>query len=104
MYKLEIFEPHAKVIREIYNLVYEKGYCGGSIVQYLNKKAKTEDHFKSSTGGKWNTGVVNFILRNPFYKGYTTYVKRRYKDDKFSAQSQDTWILSCFVSFTALLL
>ncbi|MBE0343414.1 hypothetical protein E4V51_24095, partial [Paenibacillus sp. 28ISP30-2] len=45
-----------------------------------------------STGSKWNTGATNFILRNPVYKGYPTYGKRKSKEGVFAAKSREDWV------------
>lgn len=92
--KLAIDEKESVIAKEIFRLVYEKGFGAGRIVKYLNNQAKIEDGYKSRSGGNWNTGVINFMLRNPIYKGYMTFGKRRYISDKYSTQSNEEWILS----------
>jgi site-specific DNA recombinase len=89
--KLAIDEEQSKVIRIIYDFVYSLGYGSNRIVKYLNSP---EVNIPSSTGGKWNTGVINFILRNPIYKGYMVYGKRKSEDGQFKMASQEEWILS----------
>lgn len=87
---IKIDEEQSKIVYMIYMLVYEKGYGGNRIAGYLN-----EQGIPSAKGGKWNAGVVNYILRNPLYKGYFVYGRRRSDEDgHFTTQSKDKWILS----------
>lgn len=90
LFKLEINQDESEVVKNIFNLVYEKGYGGNRITRYLN-----ENNIKSSTNSKWNTGVVNYLLRNPIYKGYMTYGKKKsINGERHAMQIRDLWILS----------
>lgn len=87
--KLVIDEEEAKIVKLIYDLVLTKGYGIGRIAQYLN-----EHNIPSPTGKKWRAGVVGYLLRNPIYKGYLTYGKRRSNKDGRVCQPMEDWILS----------
>ncbi|MBD2871584.1 recombinase family protein [Paenibacillus arenilitoris] len=87
--KLVIDEGQANVIKRIFNSVYEEGLGSNRITKYLN-----EENILSHSGGKWTTGTVNFILRNPIYKGYMAYGKRKSNEGLYEMQSKDNWILS----------
>jgi len=89
--KLAIDEEQSKTIRMIFDLVFSSGYGANRIVKHLNSP---EIDIKSSTGGKWNTGVINFILRNPIYKGYMTYGKRKSDDGLYKMTSSNEWVTS----------
>lgn len=91
--KLAINEYEAIVVRFMYNLVYEKGYGGWRIAKILNEKGKENAQYLTRSGGKWNSGVVNFTLRNPIYKGFPGFGKNRFKGDKHSRQDIKDWIL-----------
>ena len=89
LYKLVIDEEQSKIVKIIYDFVYSKGWGANRIARYLN-----ENNVPSYTGKKWNAGVINFILRNPIYKGYMVYGKRRSDEGIFSMQPKEKWILS----------
>lgn len=86
---LAIDEEQSKVIHTIYNLVLTKGYGANRITKYLNKH-----NIPAKNGGKWNTGSVNYILRNPIYKGYISYGKNRLDGDSVKRTKKEDWILS----------
>lgn len=85
--KLEINEDQAVVVRQIFAFVKEEGYGSNRIAKYLN-----ECGIKTGTGANWNTGSINFILRNPIYKGYPSYGKRKSKEGVFETRSRDEWV------------
>lgn len=87
--KLSIDEETKDNVIKIFDLVYSYGYGSGRIASYLNDK-----NIPSSTGGKWNTGTVSYILKNPIYKGYMTYRKRTTENDSQTNLPKDKWILS----------
>jgi len=88
--KIEIDEQEAEIVRLIFNLVLEKGYGGNRIANYLN-----EHGFLTRTGKKWIMGTVNYMLRNPMYKGYLVYGRTAGKCSKLKhCQPVDKWILS----------
>ncbi len=47
----------------------------------------------SATGGNWTAGVINFILRNPLYKGFPAIGKRKSEMGVFNMQDPEEWIL-----------
>ncbi|MCP1312684.1 recombinase family protein, partial [Paenibacillus tyrfis] len=67
-----IDEETASIAYMMYMLVYNDGYGSNRIAKLLNEKG-----IPSYTGGQWNAGAVNYILRNPIYKGYPAYGKRK---------------------------
>lgn len=88
--KMVIDEEESKIVELIFKLVYEKGYGGNRIAKYLNEKG-----IPSSTGGKWNSSVINYMLRNPQYKGYYTYGKTKSDEDGLlTTQEREEWIMS----------
>ncbi|MDN5276706.1 MAG: site-specific recombinase [Clostridiales bacterium] len=87
--KLVIDEEQAEVIRLIYDLVLTKGYGIARIAHYLN-----EQNIPSPTGKPWRAGVISYILRNPIYKGYMCYGKRKSARDGRTYQPMEEWILS----------
>ncbi|HEY0827573.1 MAG TPA: recombinase family protein [Bacilli bacterium] len=87
--KLKIHEEQAEIVRMMFNCVYEFGYGSNRITKLLN-----QNKVPTGTGGTWTIGVVNYSLRNPIYKGYMAYAKRKNDDGIFSVQSKDKWILS----------
>ncbi len=74
----------------IYDLVYSQGYGANRIAKYLNSE---EVNIPTSTGGKWSAAAVNFMLRNPLYKGMPAYGKKR-KDDTglMRTAAKDNWV------------
>jgi DNA invertase Pin-like site-specific DNA recombinase len=70
LFDLEIHPEESKIIKKIYELVFHDNYGGNRIVKFLNKNS-----IPTKTGGKWGCSVVNYILRNPIYKGYMVYNK-----------------------------
>lgn len=84
--KLVIYEQEAAVIKQIYDLVYNKGYGSNRIQQYLNEK-----NIPSPSGNQWSRASLQHVLTNPIYKGYLVYGKR---NNNGRNQSKDKWILS----------
>lgn len=87
--KLVINKEEAEVVRKIYDLVYSEGYGCNRIANYLN-----DNNIPTKTGILWNTSVINYILRNPIYKGYMVFGKNIFNDNKYSRQDNSKWILS----------
>lgn len=88
--KLKILPEEADVVKLIYKLSVEQGWGGHRISKYLN-----EHNIPTKKNSKWTVSVVNFILRNPIYKGYLTYNKTSVKKNGTQGRvgSKD-WILS----------
>lgn len=55
----------AKIVALIYLLSNKKGYGGNRIAKYLN-----ENDIKTRNGYYWRATTVDYVLRNPVYKGY----------------------------------
>lgn len=66
-YYIEIYEPEAKIVRQIYDR-YSKGISIKEIVYELNKK-------KNDKQTQWDYYKVYRILNNEFYKGTMVYGK-----------------------------
>lgn len=86
--KLAINEDQAVIVRQMFAFVKEEGYGSNRIAKYLNERG-----IKTGTGANWNTGSINFILRNPIYKGYPTYGKRKSKEGVFETKGREEWIM-----------
>lgn len=83
--KLQINEEEAEIVREIWRLSDEELMGGKRIATLLNKKG-----IPSKSGGKWNGSVVNYMRRNPIYKGYMTYGKNTQR----ARLDESEWLLS----------
>lgn len=89
----------------IYLLSNKKGYGGNRIAKYLN-----ESGIKTRAGYSWRATTVDYILRNPIYKGYIVssrsslskngkvktnkpneWVQSREKNDELVIISEDIW-------------
>jgi len=87
---LEIDKDESKVVKEMFDLVYLQGYGGVRIAKYLNQK-----DIPPRYTDKWSLGVVNYILRNPIYKGYMAYDKTTSLETGLSKRLKpEDWILS----------
>lgn len=87
--RLEIDTEQAKVVRLIFDLSIKDRFGGHKVAQYLNENA-----YPAKMGGQWNACNVNYILRNPVYKGYLAYGKTSAKGGTQRRMSSDKWILS----------
>ena len=88
--KLEIIPEQAEVVKLVYKLSTEEGWGGHRIAGYLNER-----NIPTQKNSKWSVAVVNYMLRNPIYKGYLTYNKTSVKKNGHQGRvgSKD-WILS----------
>ncbi len=85
-----IYEKEAVTIRLIYELIAIKGYGTDKVAIYLNKKGIK----RRKEGCLWDSNVILEIVRNPIYKGYVSFGKRRRNRDGNIRKSKDTWIIS----------
>lgn len=87
--KLQILR-RSRDSKEVYKLSTENGWGGHRIARYLN-----EHNIPTKKNSKWTVSVVNFMLRNPIYKGYLSYNKTSVKKNGTQGKvgSKD-WILS----------
>ncbi len=72
--KLKILPEEAEVVRLVYSLCAEQGYGGRRISIYLNER-----NIPTKKGIQWTVSVINYMLRNPIYKGYIAYNKTSVK-------------------------
>lgn len=80
-------EETNKIAYLIYDLVYSQGFGSNRIAKHLNDRG-----VHSATGGKWSSGAINFILRNPLYKGCPAFGKRRSEEGKMKNTDRDAWV------------
>jgi DNA invertase Pin-like site-specific DNA recombinase len=89
LYKLAIDETESEIIKKIYNLSYEEGYGSSRIANWLNEK-----NILTRSSKLWNISAINYIFRNPIYKGYMSYGKSTRKSGSPIVQDKSDWILS----------
>ena len=87
LFDMVIDKNESEVVKTIFNLAYELGYGGNRIANYLN-----ENNIPTRENKKWSLTSVNYLLKNPVYKGYPAYGKKTCKDGQIN-QSQDKWVL-----------
>jgi len=75
-------------------LVYEKQYGSNRIAKYLNENSFKKENYRPNNTSLWSASSINTILRNPVYKGYITYGKRKYENEAYHHQQREDWILS----------
>lgn len=80
----------AKIVSLIYLLSNKKGYGGNRIAKYLN-----ENDIKTRNGYFWRATTVDYILRNPIYKGYLVSSKTAFgKNGKMKTNKPNEWVQS----------
>lgn len=84
--KLVIDDCESEIVKKMFNLVHDENYGTNRIASWLN-----ENNIKSKSGSTWRATTINYILKNPLYKGYFTYDKRS-SDKKTNPESK--WIYS----------
>lgn len=87
---LSIFEKEAKIIRLIFDLIVDKEYGVDKVAIYLNQ----HNIKRRKEGTYWNSHMILEIVRNPIYKGYVSFGKRRRNRDGNIRKSRDTWIIA----------
>lgn len=87
--KKVIYEPEAKVVRLVYDLSYRLGWGGYKIAVELNSRG-----IPTKKNSQWSAAVVNYMLRNPIYKGYNAYGKTKQKGKKQGRTNPDNWIVA----------
>lgn len=89
-----INEREAEIVRLMFEFSSRWGWGGQLIANYLNDPASGEFHVPSPEGGKWLPGRIDYILRNPVYKGYPTFGKTIGKKDGGKRTTKDQWVSS----------
>lgn len=75
---LIINENEAIIVKEIYKLYLSNRYGTGKVAKVLNQK-----NMKTKSGAFWNMNTVNYVLKNPIYKGTLRYNYRVNKEQYF---------------------
>lgn len=87
---LSIYEEEAKVIRLIFNLIVGKKYGTDKVAIHLN-----ENNIKRRKEGcLWDSNIIIEIVRNPIYKGYVSFGKRKRNRDGNIRNSRDEWVIA----------
>ncbi len=87
--EMVIDEEESKIVRLIYSLAVDLGMGGQRIALYLNEHA-----IPTRKGSKWGLSVINYMLRNPIYKGYPTYGKTTAKTGANKRLNPEQWLIS----------
>lgn len=88
LHKLEIVPEQAEVIKNIYDLSFNKEFGSSKIAKVLN-----EGKYKElAPNDYWKSGTITSILTNPIYCGITAYKRREKKDGKYHTIGNDNWI------------
>lgn len=85
-----IYEEEAEIIRQIYELIAIKEYGTDKVAIYLNRKGIK----RRKENCLWDSNIILEIVRNPIYKGYVSFGKRRRNRDGNIRKSKDTWIIA----------
>lgn len=87
---LTIFEDEAKIIRIIFNLIAEEQYGIDKVAIYLN----SEGYKRRKKEILWDSNIINDIVKNPIYKGYVTFGKRKKSREGNIRNKKENWIIS----------
>ena len=85
-----IYEEEAKTIRLIYELISLKQCGTDKVAVYLNR----EKIKRRKEGCLWDSNIILEIVRNPIYKGYVSFGKRRRNRDGNIRKNKDTWVIA----------
>ncbi len=85
-----IYEEEAKTIRLIYELISLNQYGTDKVAVYLNQKGIK----RRKEGCLWDSNIILEIVKNPIYKGYVSFGKRRRNRDGNIRKNKDTWIIA----------
>jgi len=88
LHNMVIDDEESKVVKLIFRLATEQGFGGYRIAKELNNRG-----IPSRKGGQWGLAVVNYMFRNPIYKGYIAYSKTHYKGEG-GRRNPDEWLVS----------
>lgn len=87
---IAIDEEEVEIVRLVYKLATIDGYGGHRIAMYLN-----EQKIPTRKDSKWGLSTINFMLRNPIYKGYPAYGKTTTQiTQKNKRLNPDEWNIS----------
>ncbi len=83
--ELVVKEPEAGVVRHMFDLAHDYGYGAFRIARDLNERG-----IIPQKASQWGAPAVMSILKNPIYKGYFAYDRRRNQ----KRQKSEAWIFS----------
>ncbi len=82
----QIYEPEAKIVTIIFDL-YNNGKSFLEIARYINLLG-----YKTKRGAAFEHRTIQYILENPFYKGYVRWNRQHHEDHTIKEQSE--WIIA----------
>ncbi|WP_109354762.1 recombinase family protein [Sphingorhabdus sp. EL138] len=93
--KLVIFEPEAKIVRDIYER-YPKARSGNSLLQQLraegvHNKVRITQAGRAEGGHLFGPGILHRVLTNPLYLGKVDYDGQWYEGEHDAIVTQAQW-------------
>lgn len=85
-----IYEEEAKNVRLMYKLIAEKQYGVNKVAIYLNEKGIK----RRKKDIMWDSNAILEIVKNPIYKGYISFGKRRRNRNGNIRINRTEWIIS----------
>ena len=85
-----IYEEEAKHVRLMYKLIVEKQYGVDKVAIYLNQKGIK----RRKKDVMWDSNAILEIVKNPIYKGYVSFGKRRKNRDGNIRIKKDEWTIA----------
>lgn len=87
---LSIYEEEAKIVRLIFDLIVTKEYGTDKVAIHLN----TNNIKRRKEGCLWDSNMILEMVRNPIYKGYVSFGKRKKNRDGDIRNPRDEWIIA----------
>lgn len=85
-----IYEKEAKIVRLIYKLIAEKQYGVDKVAIYLNQKGIK----RRKKDIMWDSNAILEIVKNPIYKGYISFGKRKRNREGNIRINKKEWIIA----------
>lgn len=85
-----IYEKEAKIVRLIYKLIAEKQYGVDKVAIYLNQKSIK----RRKKDIMWDSNAILEIVKNPIYKGYISFGKRKINREGNIRIDKKEWIIA----------